>query len=426
MTHSSCVDMVNRVYSGSNDSGDVVCSIHSSFDDVQDLREPWDAIVEASGAEIFLTFDWCRTWWDFYGHKRTLSLCVFRRDHEVVGLLPLFIERVRLGPVSVRAAKIVGSDFTLTQFTLPVKRECLPQVIDAFAGVAESQQWDICSLGPLSGFSHGQEDLRSLFGRLEGGSWRVQIEETGVHTVFELPGSWDEYLALLSKKERQLIRSNYRKIEADGIQVQRHVATKEDFAEVFGDFVTAHQEQWRQLGKAGHFGDWPRSEDFHRAVAQTQLERNRLHLLKVRVAADCVAYQYSYRMGQRYFEILMGRSSGDESHAVDMGRLLFAEQAQRAIEQGIRNIDSMRGRYEYKLRLGGKLFPLLRVRIVRKGACRELRVAGFGMCASLFDKAYYKLWYCRLGPKWSASRGPLWSTWIRSEGLKTGKRLNEQ
>ncbi len=421
MIHSNHTHMADGAHAASAAGEDIACSVYSSFEDITDLQKEWDGLVASVGGEIFLTFDWCRIWWKFYGHRRALHIYVFRRNCDIVGILPLFIESLWLGPVPVRVAKIVGSDFTLAQFTLAVKSECLPEVIRAFMKIAEGHQWDLCSLGPISGFSHGREDLELLFRHTDDTRHYIQVDEIGVQTVFELPDAWDDYLALLNKKERQLMRSNYRKIQASSLQVQCRVATAEDFAEEFDAFVATHQGQWKRSGQAGHFGDWPRSLDFHRDVAEAQLQHDRLRLLRVRVSAECTAYQYSYQLGRRYFEMLMGRSSCDASHAVDLGRLLFAEQTQRAMQQGVRSIDSMRGRYDYKLRLGGKLFPLLRVRIVRKGACRAVRLACFGACASLIDLVYYKLWYCRIAPKLPLPSGPLWSGWIRSNGLRAAR-----
>ena len=42
-----------------------------SFDELQRLREPWDRLALKAGSEIFLTYDWCRIWWKYYGKIET-------------------------------------------------------------------------------------------------------------------------------------------------------------------------------------------------------------------------------------------------------------------------------------------------------------------------------------------------------------------
>jgi hypothetical protein len=252
----------------------------------------------------------------------------------------------------------VGSDHTLAQFSLPLLSDYIEEIAEGLFNSLIKEKWDILHIGPIAGLYEHNESLRNALKQSFNGSHAVLEEEGGIQTYFELTDTWEEYLARLKKKERQLIKSNYRKIENERLTLTLERASSDNRDQKFDAFAEIHQQYWQGLGKAGHFGDWPNSLEFHREVARVQLKYNRLWLLEIRLSDDCFAYQYSYKFGEKYFEFLPARSLSQAHPHIDLGRILFVEQAKNAIGDGVHYIDSMPGRYEYKLRLGGELFPM--------------------------------------------------------------------
>jgi hypothetical protein len=391
-------------------------SVYSSFEEIDSLCEEWDQFVESVGGEIFLTFDWCRLWWKHYGQNRQLRIFMIRYKGDIIGLFPIFLERIWFGPLFVTVAKIVGSDFTLAQFTLPINPNYAEQTVTQFLHGLNEEKWDICNLSPLTYFCHPRRCFFDFCAN-ENFAFQAKFEDDGVHTIFDLPLSWEDNLAKLSKQVRKHIRQNYNRIQKHNISLQSSLATEKNWQDHFDGFVSAHQKQWQHVGRPGHFGDWPKAYAFHREMAEAQLKKRRLRLLKVQISGHEYAYVYSYKYGKRYFAILRGRSLTDNEFKINLGGLLFTEQAQQAIGQDVESIDSMRGVYEYKLKLGGRLSPLARVRFVRKGLSPFLRSWLFRFFCQFVDIIYYRIWYCRIAPKIPITYGPLLSWWIRTAGI---------
>ena len=103
--------------------------LYESFEDLSISQPEWDAFMESVDAEIFLTFDWCRIWWKFYGKKRRLGIFVFREEKTICAILPLFLETTWLGPISVRAIRIVGADYMPVTVSVPIKKDFVGQVV---------------------------------------------------------------------------------------------------------------------------------------------------------------------------------------------------------------------------------------------------------------------------------------------------------
>ena len=171
------------------------------------------------------------------------------------------------------------------------------------------------------------------------------------------------------------------------------------------------------LNKAGHFGDWPKSFDFHLEMAAEQLDRGRLRLFKVAVDGTTLGYEYDYKCGQNYFELLNARTHEDRFRKISLGKIAFSEQIRKAIDEKITTIDSMRGKYDHKSKMGGKLYPMHSIYVIRNGCLRRIKVQLLRLLSGLYNFCYYRIWYLRVAPKILKKRNPLSKLWIRTEAF---------
>ena len=50
----------------------------SSFKELKHLEDDWDRIVFENDCNIYMSYDWCRIWWDYYGDDKELMVFVFK------------------------------------------------------------------------------------------------------------------------------------------------------------------------------------------------------------------------------------------------------------------------------------------------------------------------------------------------------------
>jgi CelD/BcsL family acetyltransferase involved in cellulose biosynthesis len=397
----------------------VTCAVYHSFDELGDLQPHWDAFVEEVSGDIFLTYDWCRIWWEHYGKGRELCVFIFRKNDNIAGIVPMFFETIWVFLFPVRIGKIVGCDFTLAQFCLPIQPEYLDSCAKSFLETLKSMKWHILNIGPLAGLSVNTEALRDAFCRLSSDSEKITIRDGMVQTYFKLQPTWEEHLASLSKGQRREIVRKYTALEKlvpnSAANMSVILADEQVLGDFFKAFVDMHQTHWRGLGKLGHFGDWPDAFGFHYDMAKTQLQRGRLRLMSVRINDDALGYEYAYKFGDKYYAILNARTEDERYKEVGVGSIHFGEQTKMAINEKATCVDAMRGRYEYKLRLGGELFTMKFISVIKKGVINSFRIYVFGKLAALFNLIYYRIWFGRLAPKLPFKRRPLWKSWIRSQ-----------
>ncbi len=389
-------------------------AVFASFSEARALQQSWDSFVEEAGGDIFSTFDWCEVWWRHYGQRRRLQIHVFHDAGRLVAVLPLFWERLRLGPLSLRLVRLVGCDHSVTTCAPVIQPDRMAAVM---AAVVESLErgspWDLLYLGPLPGYYERRDTMAGALRGCAGVEEVVSSADDGPHIVFNLPLTYEAYLGTLSSSERHNIRKRDRRL-AENHRSRLVVIAPDKIEQAFRSFVRQHQAQWQRQGQLGHFGDWPGARAYHHDMALAQSRCGRLMLLHLEADDETLGFHYSYRFGQHVHWILGSRTLDPRWEFYSPGRLLHCAMVREALEAGATQIDAMRGMYDYKLRLGGTVLQLQSVAAIHEGLMSRLRVRTTRCNARLLDLFYYRIWFGRLAARLPYWQRPLWRTWIRS------------
>ena len=332
-----------------------------------------------------------------------------------MSLLPLLTERLWLGPVPVRLAKLVGSDFTTAVLNPPVAPERAEAVYRmALRTMVGEERCEAIWLGPLAGDKPHRANLRQACEACGPAVRLLRDRDIGVHTVFHLADTFEQYLAGLEKSQRGNYRRNRRNCEKQYPLQLECIEDPRQAGEAFEQFLALHEAQWRAQGMLGHFGDWPEATAFHRALVGTMAPQGRLRLERLRSGEDVVAYDYSFRMGETLYWRLPARRTGEPWERLGLGRISLVARIEAAIGAGIRHIEGGTGHYDYKVRLGATEYPLGSVLITAGSGVAGFKGRLLERRAELLHLLYYRTWFSRIAPRLPLRRRPLWRLWIRS------------
>lgn len=390
---------------------------YGRFDEAAALQPAWDALVERTSGDLFASFDWCAVWWRHYGSKRKLHVFAAFDGDNLVAVLPLFSETRWAGLVPVRVVRLVGCDHSVTTCGFAIDAE---RVTEFVRGVVEqlsaTTKWDLIQLGPLPSYQQHVSEVVAAFHEAAGVA-RAEIDDQrhGEQMLIDLPGDFDAYLQALPRNERRGTQRRARKLDEEHGMATAVTGTNGDAGAAFDRLVDMHQRQWTAVGDLGHFCDWPGASAFHRDMLAAQSRHGRCHFVELRSGEKLLATQYEYRFGPRMHAVLTARSIDEQWGQYSPGKLVHMASVENAIGAGCRIIDDMRGRYEYKERLGGAVTPLRAVMVYREGAVRPVRIAIFRGAAWVVDVVYNKIWFCRVAKKARLKKRPLWTWWIRSK-----------
>lgn len=307
-----------------------------SFEELEACRENrlasdlrWDC--------LFALPAWVRLWWEHFGGETQVLVCGVRCGDRVVGIAPLQVQ----GGV----ARFLGSVDVCDYCDMVTAPGYEQPVFAALGGFLRRRGITRLELGPLHPDAVVCRAMPVSVGRLR---------PTGaISCELRLPGTWDQYLELLSGRQRHEVRRKLRRLEEAGRVRFRTVTGGGDFAGALRVFVALFRSN--RADKAAFLD--ARTEAFFTALA-TALAREgiaRLCLLELNGAP--VAALLCFDHGKRRSLYNNGYDAAAAHLSVGMLSKLYS--IRDSIEQGYETYDFLKGAEAYKQRLGGLPVELL-------------------------------------------------------------------
>ena len=350
-----------------------------------------------------------------YGGKRDFRLTSYAQGNRLVGLAPMFIERVWLARSLSNSQSVWGADFALTLFTFPLVADYIEAAYrELIARLVDEENCDAVWFGLMPGNDLTLGGLRDACRSLQYRVIMMRDMPAGVHTQFRLPNTFEAYIAGLDKRRRSEYRRQLKLLNKN-FKVESVVIRDSSSAqEAFTTFRSMHASQWAAEGKLGHFGDWPHSEAFNTDLVNELSRLGQLRIINLLADRRIISSQYAFVFGDCCYWRLPARIPDENWHRFGLGVIGFIQMVESLIAEGVRYIEAGIGHYDYKLQLGGEELEL-RTAIVastRRGVV--LRTHLFLALSNLFHLIYYKIWRLRLASRLSIQMRPLSCSWIRS------------
>lgn len=190
---------------------------------------------------------------------------------------------------------------------------------------------------------------KPLAAGLTGAGWDTQTRVHEVAAVVDLPGSFDEYLDDIGKKERHEVRRKrrrYQRMVGDVVHETHHGP-----GWALDEFVRLHR---MAAGEKGDFMTESRRELFDSLVS---LDGWRIDLLRRGDSATAVVVGYSDATGYYLYNSSYDPDLGQASPGV----VLLGRMIEQAISEGLSRFDFLKGDESYKFRLGARERPLTEI-----------------------------------------------------------------
>jgi CelD/BcsL family acetyltransferase involved in cellulose biosynthesis len=360
-------------------------------------REAWDALAARTPwATPFSRWAFHRAWWDAYGetaHDETLAV-VSDEDPggEPVAIVPLMhrhfappddvatATRLRHGnepPLTQLAptAKVTyfGASYHADYATILGRPADLSAVADAVArtladpspGGDHPEPWDAVDLRRLRCADPAGDALAGAFQRrADEVGWTVTSEREDACPVVTLGEGvdLDDHLATLDKKDRHEIRRKVRRAEAAG------EVRLVDSAEPLTDlplFIDLHRRRWGDQGLFPNTPGGARSRVLFRRLFEEFAGDDVLRLSFLWVGDRRVgALVWFCEADTAYYY-----NGGIDPDARDLspGVVMVERSVRRAIAEGTRRLDFLRGDEPYKYEWGAIDEPIVRLLVNRSG-----------------------------------------------------------
>ena len=358
----------------------------------------WDGLAAANPwSTPFARWGFHRAWWDAYSasaHDQTLVVSdPSAAERPPVAIVPLMHRHMveatdastgarmraeslaELTPVDPDAKVIFfGASYHADYATVLADPRNLPAVADAVADHLASapptpgneMPWDVVDLRRLRCGDASAEALAAAFGAREmSAAWTMNLEREDVCPVLTLPdvATFDDYLATLTKKDRHEIRRKIRRAELQG------EIRLDDSAEPLREldaFIELHQKRWGDDGLFRPTAGGDASRRFFARLLELLGPDGTARLTFLSVGGDRIASGVHFETPDGYLYFNAGVDP--DARALSPGVLLVAKYIERAIRNGKRRLDFLRGNEPYKYEWGAVDEPIQRLLVRRSAA----------------------------------------------------------
>jgi CelD/BcsL family acetyltransferase involved in cellulose biosynthesis len=329
------------------------------------LQVAWRDLHASARGTIFQTLEWNATWWQVFGEASEMRVWTAWEGNEIIGLAPFFLQQLRWGPVQLRRMSLLGEAVipgVYVHLTAPGRdQEVAGALARYWQEMLLEEAAEIIDLHLLPAHHSGIDTLRSI---LAHSMVRMRYNPVSLpRMVISLPGSWEEYLSRLSKKNRANLRRTERKLHSSGA-VFSILANPEEMERGFSEFVHLHNRVWASRGREGYFASRPGFQAFFSTLLPQLTARNQARILTLLTDGNPLASLLVFSVHGHTCAYLSGR---DPRIRTGAGVWLLARAVREAIGEGCQEMDLLEGLASYKARLGGEHTSFARLSVWPSG-----------------------------------------------------------
>ena len=365
----------------------------STLAELASLRTRWN---ELAGDVPTRRWEWLEGWWRVYGNtcreralagdrgrgavsdKELYLLAVFAAPDRLVAIAPWYIEH---SLNDGRTLRFLGSGEVCTDYSTVL---CQPgyerAVADAISRSLSDplhvadwltqnsvRHWDRIEFEAIS---RDDNMMQLLLAELERHDNLVHRRPTANCWRVNLPHTWEAYLAMLSKSHRKRLRRSQREFFDTGRAVVHQATCDDEFNYAWDLLVRLHERRQRSQGRSGCFASWQYAE-FHRSVTRELLPSGVLRLVWLEVDGQPLAVEYNLA-GQKTLYTYQG---GIDPAGIDYspGQMMLCASLQRAIAEGYRAFDFLRGDEPFKAHWRAEPQFVENVRVIKRTASNRVR-----------------------------------------------------
>jgi CelD/BcsL family acetyltransferase involved in cellulose biosynthesis len=363
---------------------DMTIEVVTDDSELEVLRDSWDELHKGARGTVFQTFEWNVAWWAQYGDRYTLCVVVVRGpEGDLAGILPLFREKISLGPLRLVRLRMLGARHTYGEYSPLLHPAHKVEAVGALASwISHEIKSRRCDLVELFRLPIGDTSVGTLFADLQAQKVGARLDHESIpRVIMDLPRSWEEYLGALSRSERSILKRRERSLKNAGIHLEVVQKTNGQ-EEVFDDFARLHRSSWVVRGHRGYFESIDGFRDFHRRLSGDLMQKGVARFYFLKNGERRIAGVYAFFNHDVCCFYLSGLDRTIDLKKYSPGKVLLSRVIRDAIAEGMQTFDFQGGDEPYKIRLGGQISWFSKI-VAWGGGIRAPRVRIFLSLQSL-------------------------------------------
>jgi CelD/BcsL family acetyltransferase involved in cellulose biosynthesis len=315
-----------------------------TFDQVSDCRMDTDRLLQWEC--LFMEPAWMQTWWSHFGAKMTPCILAVWHKKTLIGIAPLMANGTTVC--------LLGHSDLCDYMDFVIAPQRGPEFFTVIIEYLQNQGFVLLNLQPVLNESNVVKDLVEI---APGLGCRVVCKPDDVAYAMTLPSSWEDFLKILSGKQRHEIRRKLRRLDAAGQVEYRFVEDVNTVRPEIDTFIALFRSN--RSDKAAFMT--PQMAAYFRSLAESMAAHHMLKLAFLELDGQPVATVLCFDNGSTVYLYNSGYDMRFSSLSV--GLLSKVLSIKESIKRGRRKYDFLKGDEKYKQYLGGRPLPLFSYRI---------------------------------------------------------------
>ncbi len=357
-------DFPDMAQNNKTTNGGLMVEVFDDEESFEDLSMYWKDLAMRTGATIYMSHEWAKSWWKHFGKnaKRSLFILTIWDGMKLVGLAPFYKGYSSIGSRVVESRlQLIGSggspneqfgyldDYGISDFLdILVDDEYLEKVNGLLIRIIDSDYLEVDKIN----FHQARDDsfvMNHLYPGLQEQGLEVRAEQTDTCPFIDVSGqpSLKEYIKEQKSSARRRIRKTKRATGPDETFAIKEPESLEEVEKAVETLIKLHQERWNELGFPGVFYD-DRFTSFFKELVRNAYNNNWLWFKEARDEKGICASRLILRYNGRYFDYLSGFDDNRDSAKYRPGIGLLINLVEDAIRGDVKKIELLRGEEYYK------------------------------------------------------------------------------
>ena len=313
-------------------------AVLTSFKSIGEIETQWQRLLSVSPVStLFLTPEWQEVWWDTFRSGKGMAGLYLDSPDGIKGIASL----IQYDDTISFLGNTDTFDYNDFLVQPGYEADFFPPLWDSL----KEREWRSLQLFSLLETSPTLEYLPDL-ARSQG--YTVDVQKEAVAPGISLPGSWEDFLGILSKKDRHELRRKLRRLESHDNTRWYCATDPAEVAPLMPDFI----KLMRQSSEAKDAYMTPQREEFFHRITQRTAQLGLLRLFFLELDQKRVSAVLCFDYGNSRLLYNSGYDPAFSYYSV--GLILKAFTIRDAIEKGKQYFDFLRGDEPYKYNLGGQ------------------------------------------------------------------------
>jgi CelD/BcsL family acetyltransferase involved in cellulose biosynthesis len=352
---------------------DLVIEEVNDIEEFRSLRESWNALLrESPDNNIFLTWEWQFTWWQYFDQGKELRIFLIKDGNELIGIIPFAQSKYRKGLISINILENLCSE-TCDYSGIIISRNKYETAFAFFMNYVEKMMRENEIIIRIWHVPRDSMFATALVQKYPSYSNSLFLYERIVSRCpyINLPTTWEEYYSdFLSKKKRKNLRRIMQTTKNHEVEFKKYTKTN-DLRGQLQILFELHQKRWREKNIISKFTN-PKAQEFYIDISRACLENDWLDLSFLNIDGKTVSVRWGFNYNNTRYCMTPAFDLNYSACAVGTQHLMKA--IEESIQSGLKQFDFLKGEEPYKYDWTKSKKDNIRITITRNNIGGKFRV----------------------------------------------------